>query len=92
MTGCPIGSLSQSLGYKSDKIRRRINFAFNHMRHFYLVAFTEAYERGEVSEDPAKLADLMLTTVQGVGVISRSTNSTQRVKKLVNNIMPILTG
>lgn len=91
LTGCPIGTLSLSLGNKSDRIRRRVNFAFNHMRHYYLTTFSEAVERGDIGGDPASMADLMLVTIQGLGVMGRSTNSPAKVKQLVKAITGPLT-
>ena len=94
LTGSPIGTLSVSMAGKSEKIRKRINFAFTHMRHFYLTAFTEALDNGEIDStcDANQLADLLLVTIQGIGIIGRSTNSPVKVKKLVNNIMSTFTG
>ena len=94
LTGSPIGTLSVSMAGKSEKIRKRINFAFTHMRHFYLTAFTKALDNGEIDStcDANQLADLLLVTIQGIGIIGRSTNSPVKVKKLVNNIMSTFTG
>jgi TetR/AcrR family transcriptional repressor of nem operon len=93
-TGCPIGTLSVSLAGKSSKIRKRINFALNHMRHFYVQAFTDAVENGDINSEleADQLADLLLVTIQGIGIISRCYNSQAKIRKLVNNIMPVFTG
>jgi len=94
ITGSPIGTLSVSMAGKSEKIRKRINFAFTHMRHFYLAAFTKALDKGEFDSrlDANQLADLLLVTIQGIGIVGRSNNSPAKVKKLVNNIMTTFTG
>lgn len=94
ITGSPIGTLSVTMAGKSEKIRKRINFAFTHMRHFYHTAFTEALDNGEVDSplDANQLADLLLVTIQGIGIIGRSSNSPAKVKKLVNNIMSTFVG
>ena len=88
-TGCPIGTLSVTLAGKSSKIRKRINFALNHMRHFYVRAFTDAIEKGDIKSEleADQLADLLLVTIQGIGIISRCYNSQAKIRKLVNNIM-----
>lgn len=92
-TGCPIGTLSVSLAGKSSKIRKRINFALSHMRHFYVKAFTEAIDNGDINSDleADQLADLLLVTIQGIGIISRCYNSQAKIRKLVNNIMLVFT-
>ena len=94
VTGSPIGTLSVTMAGKSEKIRKRINFAFTHMRHFYHTAFTEALDNGEVDSplDANQLADLLLVTIQGIGIIGRCSNSPAKVKKLVNNIMSTFVG
>jgi len=94
ITGSPIGTLSVSMAGKSEKIRKRINFAFTHMRHFYLTAFTEALDNGDIDSpmDANQLADLLLVAIQGIGIIGRSNNSPAKVKKLVNNIMSTFVG
>lgn len=88
-TGCPIGTLSVTLAGKSEKIRKRINFAMNHMRHFYVKAFTQALESGDLHSDldAKQLADLLLATIQGIGIVSRCYNSPIKIRKMVNNIM-----
>jgi TetR/AcrR family transcriptional repressor of nem operon len=92
-TGCPIGTLSVSLAGKSSKIRKRINFALSHMRHFYVKAFTDAKENGDINSEleADQLADLLLVTIQGIGIISRCYNSQAKIRKLVNNIMLVFT-
>jgi len=94
ITVSPIGTLSVSMAGKSEKIRKRINFAFTHMRHFYFAAFTKALDKGEFDSrlDANQLADLLLVTIQGIGIIGRSNNSPAKVKKLVNNIMTTFAG
>ncbi len=91
LTGCPIGSLSGSMG-RHEKIRRRLNFALNHMRQFYATAFIHAVNNGSLSEkaDPEALADLMLATVQGIGVVARSTNSITRVRQMADHVLTLL--
>ncbi len=93
-TGCPIGTLSVTFSDKSPKIRKRVNFALNHIRHFYIQAFVDAQEAGAVSSDqnPAQLADLLFVTVQGVGIVSRSYNSQAKIKRLVDSIMPLFSA
>ena len=93
-TGSPIGTLSVSMAGRSEKIRKRINFAFTHMRHFYLTAFTEALDNGDINSplDANQLADLLLVTIQGISIIGRSNNSPARVRKLVANIMSTFIG
>lgn len=90
-SGCPIGSLSVMLSGTSDKIRKRINFALNHMRHFYHQAFKDALENGNITsdQDANQLADLMLVIVQGVGIVGRSYNKKVNTQKLVYNIIQI---
>lgn len=94
ITGCPIGTLSDSLGRKSEKIRKRINFAYNHMRHFYLTAFAQALDNGDIDSelDASQLADLLLVTIQGIGIIGRNSNNQAKIRKLVKNIMQSFTG
>ncbi len=89
MTGSPIGTLSVTFGNKSEKIRKRINFAFNHMRHTYRLTFTEAISKGDLdgSRSAAELADLLLVTIQGIGIIGRATNSRAKTRRLVDNLM-----
>lgn len=93
-TGCPMGTLSVTFAGKSDKIRKRINFALNHMRHFYIGAFDEAIKEGDISPylNAAQMADLLFVTIQGIGIASRSYNSQAKIRKLVNNIMPMFTA
>ncbi len=91
-TGCPVGSLAVSLGSSSQKVRRRINFAFDHIRQLYAVTFTEAIASGEVDTglSAMQLAELTLGVIQGASVIGRSHNSNARVNRLIDSLMLLL--
>lgn len=93
LTGCPIGALAASLG-RHARVRRRLSFAFNHMRQYYVDAFREAIVSGDLDDhvDAEAMADLMLLTVQGIGVLSRATHSAPRIRRMVKNVLPQLTG
>lgn len=63
------------------------------MRHFYVLAFTEAIDNEDIHSDldASQLADLLLVTIQGIGIVSRCYNSQVKIRKLVNNIMQAFT-
>jgi TetR/AcrR family transcriptional regulator, transcriptional repressor for nem operon len=94
INGCPIGFLATTLSSRSEKIRKRASFIYNHMRQFYLTAFEDALDAGELPQekDPAELADAMLAMVQGIHLLGRTFNSPTRVKRMVNASLTMLTA
>jgi len=84
--GCPIGTLAVSLRGKSQKLTRRLNFALNHMRQFYLDAYETGLARGEIrSDDSASdLADRFQVSLQGLSTLGKAHSSNTRAKELAD--------
>lgn len=94
INGCAIGVLAMSLSSRSEKIRKRASFLYNHMRRFYLASFEQAQSEGDLRADfdTAELADTMLVIVQGIHAMGRTFNSPAKVKRLVNSAFSVLVG
>ena len=92
--GCAIGFLASSLSPRSERIRKRAIFLYNHMHQFYLSAFQQAQSDGDLRADidPRELADTMLAMVQGIHTMGRTFNSPARVRRWVNASFAILVG
>lgn len=84
VTGCPMAFLAMTLGARSEKIRKRTTFFYNHMRQFYVSAFEQAQASGSMKRDrsPDELADAMLALVQGLHLLGRTFNSPTRVRRM----------
>ena len=94
INGCAMGVLATSLSSRSEKIRKRATFLYNHTRQFYLAAFEQAQSEGDLRADfeASELADTMLVIVQGIHAMGRTFNSPTRVKRLVNSAFSVLVG
>lgn len=84
--GCPIGTLAVSLRGKSQKLTRRLNFALNHMRQFYLDAFEAGLSKGEIrsSVDAAVLADRFQINLHGLSTLGKAQSSNSKVKEMAD--------
>ncbi|MBL6688907.1 MAG: TetR/AcrR family transcriptional regulator [Pseudomonadales bacterium] len=84
--GCPIGTLAVSLRGKSQKLTRRLNFALNHMRQFYVDAFETGLARGEIrsSDSAADLADRFQISLHGLSTLGKAHSSNTRVRELAD--------
>ena len=84
VTGCPMAFLAMNLGARSERIRKRTTFFYNHMRQFYLGAFEHAQQSGSLKRDrtPEELADAMLALVQGLHLLGRTFNSPTQVRRM----------
>jgi len=94
INGCAMGVLASSLSSRSEKIRKRASFLYNHTRQFYLASFEQAQSEGDLRADfdASELADTMLVIVQGIHAMGRTFNSPTKVKRLVNSAFSVLVG
>lgn len=88
--GCPIGTLAVSLRGKSQKLTRRLNFALNHMRQFYLGAFESGLARGEIrsSDSASELADRFQISLQGLSTLGKAQSG--NVKEMADLLIKTL--
>lgn len=84
--GCPIGTLAVSLRGKSQKLTRRLNFALNHMRQFYMDAFESGLSRGEIrsNKSASDLADQFQISLQGLSTLGKAHPGNTKVRELAD--------
>lgn len=84
--GCPVGTLAVSLRGKNMKLTRRLNFAMNHMRQFYLDAYEAGVHRGEFEGSANLLADRFQVMVQGLSTMGKARSGNTLVRDLAENL------
>lgn len=86
--GCPIGTLSISLRSKSLKITRRLTFALNHMRQYYVAAFEQAIKQGQIdgSTPAATQADLFQISLQGLSTLGKAHASNTKIREMADQL------
>ncbi|MBO6556283.1 MAG: TetR/AcrR family transcriptional regulator [Pseudomonadales bacterium] len=82
--GCPIGTLAVSLRGKGQKLTRRLNFALNHMRQFYMNAFESGLSRGQLrsNKNASDLADQFQISLQGLSTLGKAHPGNAKVQEL----------
>ncbi len=92
--GCPIGTLAVSLRGKSQKLTRRLNFALNHMRQFYLDTYETGLSRGEIrsSSSASELADLFQISLQGMSTLGKANPNNAKVREMADLMIDRVTS
>ncbi len=84
--GCPIGTLAVSLRGKSLKLTRRLNFALNHMRQFYIDAIEAGIDEGDFKGPAAASAqaDSFQLKLQGLSTLGKANSNNARIRDLAD--------
>lgn len=83
--GCPFGRLVIELGNKSEALRQKVAEVFDENLIWLRNSFSEAVESGQLDQDYDidGGANMMLNTIQGIGVIGKVYNDVDRMEAIV---------
>ncbi|MDH5327945.1 MAG: TetR/AcrR family transcriptional regulator [Gammaproteobacteria bacterium] len=90
--GCPFGRLIIELGNKSEALRLKVAQVFDENLMWLRTSFSDAVKSGQLEPnyDIDSAANLMLNTIQGIGVIGKVYNDVDRMDAIVNTMFKTL--
>lgn len=83
--GCPFGRLVIELGNKSEALRKKVEAVFDENLQWIRKSLLAAVESGQLDKDYDIdcAANLMLNSIQGIGVIGKVYNDVDRMEAIV---------
>ena len=87
--GCPFGRLIIELGNKSEALREKVAEVFDDNYEWLRKNLLDAVRQGQLKPDydVDAAADLLLNTIQGIGVIGKVYNNVERMEAIVNSML-----